>query len=173
MAHRLVYVMGDVFIFDIDGCIMPNIFPLIKDTQMEDDRITQDILKKASNISLFPEFIEFYKQNCAKCLAVYFITGRKRKYYEKITESQLQPLKNYKNYIIKYFPDNKPHILKEYFHWKAKTIKNIMNQWSKSSVRFHIYDDLEELFHLITKEVPPIVRNYNCKLIQEQGDWIR
>jgi len=172
MAHRLVYVMGDVFIFDIDGCIMPNIFPLIKDTQMEDNRITQDILKKASNISLFPEFIEFYKQNCAKCLAVYFITGRKRKYYGKITESQLQPLKNYKNYIIKYFPDNKSHILNEYFQWKAKIIKNIMNQWSQDSARFHIYDDLEDLFPIIFEKISATSKDYKCKLIQEQGDWI-
>ena len=172
MAHRLVYVMGDIFIFDIDGCIMPNIFPLIKESKKVDERINQEIVKRASDISLFPEFIEFYKQNCTKSLAVYFITGRKQKYYGKITESQLRPLKIYKNYTIKHFPDNKPHILKKYFLWKAKTIKDIMNQWSHDSVRFHIYDDLKEIFYLITKEVPPIVRNYNCKLIQEQGDWI-
>ncbi len=172
MTHRLSYVMGDVFIFDIDGCIMPNIFPLIKESKTDGGHISQEIVKKASDISLFPEFIEFYKQNCAQCQAVYFITGRKRKYYGKITESQLEPLKIYKDYIIKHFPDNKPHILKEYFHWKAKNIKDIMNQWSQDSVRFHIFDDLIDLFPIISKEILPIVKNFNCQLIQEKDDWI-
>lgn len=149
MAHRLVYVMGQIFIFDIDGCIMPNIFPLNKETKKDDDSLNQKLVKRASDISLFPEFIEFYKKNCVESLAVYFITGRKQKYYGEITESQLKPLKLYKNYIIKHFPDNKPHILKEYFHWKAKTIKDIMNQWSQDSVRFHMYDDLEDLCPII------------------------
>lgn len=172
MAHRLVYVMGDIFIFDIDGCIMPNIFPSINGTKIDEEYINQEIEKKALNISLFPEFIEFYKKNCVKSLAVYFITGRKQKYYGKITELQLTHLKIYKEYIIKHFPDKNLHILKEYFQWKAKTIKDIMNQWSQDSTRFHIYDDLEDLFPIILKEIPTIDSDYKCKIIQGQEDWI-
>ena len=172
MELRLEFSMSDIFIFDIDGCIMPNVFPIIKDAKNENKTINQENVKEVSKLSLFPEFIEFYKRNCRDSLAVYFLTGRKQNYYGKITESQLKPLKIYKNYIIKHFPDKKSHDLKEYFHWKTKTIKNIMNQWSQDSVRFHIYDDLEELFPLIIKEISAIVRNYDCKLIQEQGDWI-
>lgn len=164
--------MGDIFIFDIDGCIMPDIFPLINETKKNNEHINQEIVSKASDISLFPEFIEFYKRNCAKSLAVYFITGRKQKYYGKITESQLKPLKIYKDYIINHFPDNKQHILNEYFHWKAKTIKEIINQWSHDSIRFHIYDDLEDLFPIISKEISLGIRDFSCKLIQEQNDWI-
>ena len=56
--------MGDVFIFDIDGCIMPNVFPLITESKKDDENINQEIVKRASDVSLFPEFIEFYKKNC-------------------------------------------------------------------------------------------------------------
>jgi len=76
-------------------------------------------------------------------------------------------------HIIKYFPDNKSHILNEYFHWKAKIIKNIMmNQWFQDSARFHIYDDLEDLFPIIFEKISATSKDYKCKLIQEQGDWI-
>lgn len=171
MELRLEVSMSDIFIFDIDGCIMPNAFPIIKDAKNENDAKNQEILKKASKLSLFPEFIEFYKKNCAKSLAVYFITGRKQKYYGKITESQLKPLKIYKNYLIKHFPDNKSHNIKEYFHWKANAIKRIINQWPQDLVRFHIYDDLKDLFPIIFQKISPKIKNYKCRLIQKQLDW--
>lgn len=164
--------MGDVFIFDIDGCIMPNIFPVIEEVQNDKEIINKKIIKKAFYISVFPEFVEFYKKNCVESLAVYFLTGRKQKYFRKITESQLKPIENYKNYIIKYYPDKKPHTLKQYFNWKVNSIKQIMNQWAQDFVRFHIYDDLEDLFPFIFREISPDNRNYKCKMIQGRTDWI-
>jgi len=166
------FSMVDIFIFDIDGCIMPDIFPNIKEIQIDNKIIEFEYKKKASNVSLYPEFIEFYKKNCTNSLAVYFLTGRKQKYYGRITQSQLKPLKIYKHYSIKHFPDNKPHISKEYFHWKAKTIKGIMNQWFHDSVRYHIYDDVEDIFPFIFREIPHVEGEYNCNLIQEQDDWV-
>lgn len=172
MELRLEVSMGDIFIFDIDGCIMPNVFPIIKDAKNENETINHEILNKASKLSLFPEFIKFYKRNCVKSLAVYFLTGRKKKYYKQLTEKQLEPIKSYKNYLIEYFPDDKPYTLKKYFKWKANSIKHIMNQWTQDFVRFHIYDDLKELFPIIFQEISPKIKDYNCKLIQKQTDWI-
>lgn len=173
MAYRLVHIMGDIFIFDIDGCIMPNIFSTVDKTKMDDETIIQSRIDRFTDISLFPEFVEFYRKNCTVSLAVYFITGRKRKDYGKITEFQLTPLKIHKDYKIKHFPDKKPHILKVYFHWKAKIIKSIMEKWFKDSIRFYIYDDLEDLFPIIFKEIPAVNNDYKCKLIQGQEDWIQ
>ena len=172
MEYRTILSMGNIFIFDIDGCIMPDIFPNIKEVKNDNKAINHEIKKKSSSISLFPEFIEFYKSNCLESLAVYFLTGRKQKYYGKITETQLKPIKIFKDYIIKYFPDNRALILEEYLQWKAKNIKDIMNQWFQDSVRFHIYDDLNDLFLRISREISPILREYNFKLIRKQADWV-
>jgi len=113
MEPKTNFSMIDIFIFDIDGCIMPDIFPNIKEIKIDNKIADHEYTKKASNVSLFPEFIEFYKKNCPNSLAVYFLTGRKQKYYGRITQSQLKPLKIYKRYSIKHFPDNKPHISKD------------------------------------------------------------
>lgn len=171
MELRFVYNMGDIFIFDIDGCIMPNIFPLVEEIQNDFEIKNQEIIKKVSNLSLYPEFIEFYKNNCKNSLSVYFVTGRKTKYYKTITETQLKPIRIYKNYFIKFFPDNKSRDLKEYFKWKVNILKDIINHWSDDIVKFHIYDDFKALFPLISKEISPQTNDYNCNLIQEQADW--
>jgi len=171
MVYRITFSMGNIFIFDIDGCIMPNIFPFVKDIKIENEINNQEIIKKASNLSLFPEFIEFYKRNCRDSLAVYFLTGRKQKYYGKTTEKQLKPIRIYKNYIIKHYPDKKTYTLTEYFQWKVDNIKEIIIKWLSYDVKFHIFDDLEDLFPILFREIPHIATEYNCKLIQEQSDW--
>jgi len=163
--------MGDVFIFDIDGCIMPDIFSTDKKSITSNNNSNRENVKIISQLSLYPEFLKFYKNNCTKSLAVYFLTGRKQTAYGNITEKQLRPLQFYKNFVIKYYPEEKPHKLKEYFRWKAESIKAIMNQWNQDFLRFHIYDDLEDLFPIIFQEISPKIKDYNFQLIQTQADW--
>lgn len=71
------YLMGEVFIFDIDGCIMPNIFFIHDKSIKSTNNSNQKNIKNISKLSLYPEFIGFYKINCSRSLAVYFLTGRK------------------------------------------------------------------------------------------------
>ena len=161
MELQLRCMVSNVFIFDIDGTIMLNQFSLERKTA----------LNQISQLSLYPEFIEFYKTYCSKSLAVYFLTGRKQRNYGFITEEQLRPLRRYKEFTIKYYPDDKPHELEEYFIWKASSIKEFMNQWNNNVVRFHIYDDLEGLFPFIFQKIPSKVHFYTLNLIQAQVDW--
>ena len=152
---------SNIFIFDIDGTVMPNLFNLRSKT----------LVNQIFQLSLYPEFVEFYKNHCPKSVAVYFITGRKQKDYGMITEKQLRPLKRYKEFTITYFPEDKPHELEEYFIWKASSIKKIMNQWNNEITRFHIYDDLEGLFPVIFQKISSKVHFYTLNLIQAQVDW--
>ena len=143
MRFQQEYMPSNIFIFDIDGTVMPNLFTLNSKTP----------LNQISQLSLYPEFVRFYKNYCPKSLAVYFITGRKQRDYGMITEKQLGLLKRYKEFTIMYYPEDKPHELEEYFIWKATSIKEIMNQWNSEIVQFHIYDDLEGLFPVIFQKI--------------------
>jgi len=47
-----------------------------------------------------------------------------------------------------------------------------MNQWFHDPARYHIYDDVEDLFPIIFQEIPRVEGDCNCNLIQEQDDWV-
>jgi hypothetical protein len=163
MELQLGYMASNVFIFDIDGCIMPNVFSLKEKTSVH----------ALSLLSLYPEFVEFYKQCCPGSLAIYFLTGRKQTEHGEITEEQLKPLRSHKEFTIIYYPKNKSHNPEEYFQWKADSIKAIMNQWDNPKVRFNVYDDLEGLFPVLHRKVSRNLKDYRIMLIQSRADWIK
>jgi hypothetical protein len=163
MELQLRYMASNAFIFDIDGCIMPNVFSLTGKTS----------LHALSLLSLYPEFIEFYKQCCPGSLAIYFLTGRKKAEHGVITEEQLKLLRRHKEYTILYYPEDKSHNPDEYFQWKANSIKTIMNQWDNPKVRFNVYDDLEDLFPILLRRISPNLKDYRLQLIQSRADWIK
>ena len=161
MELQQSYMASNVFIFDIDGCIMPNVFSLKEKTSVH----------ALSLLSLYPEFFEFYKQCCSGSLAIYFLTGRKQAEHGEITEEQLKPLRNHEEFIIMYYPEGKSHIPEEYFQWKADSIKAIINRWDDGTVKFNVYDDLEGLFPILRRKVSQRLNNYRIQLIQSKTDW--
>ena len=163
MELQQSYMASNVFIFDIDGCIMPNVFSLTEKTPGQ----------ALSLLSLYPEFVEFYKQCCQGSLAIYFVTGRKEAEHGEITEEQLKPLRSYEEYTVLYYPEGKAHDPDEYFQWKTGSIKVIMNQWDNGKVKFNVYDDLEDLFPILNREISPKLRDYHVQLIQSRADWIK
>lgn len=163
--------MKDIYIFDIDGCIMPNRFQNFTEAMDLSENLNHIIKDKITNLSLFPEFLEFFKLNCVKSSAIYFITGRKQKEYGKITERQLGPLKKYKNFLLKFYPDDKPYIKKEYFNWKYNTITRIIEYHHNDFENIHIYDDFEDVIFKL-REISTLNHKIHCNLIQKQRDWI-
>ena len=163
MELQLRYMALSVFIFDIDGCIMPNLFSLTGKTSVH----------SLSLLSIYPEFVEFYKQCCPRSQAIYFLTGRKQAEHGEVTEEQLKPLRNHEDFTILYYPEGKFHDPNEYFEWKANSIKAIMNQWDNPKVRFYVYDDLEELFPILLRNISPKLKDYRLQLIQSRADWIK
>jgi len=163
--------MTDIYIFDIDGCIMPNRFQNFTEDSDNSDIFKNDIKDEVARLSIFPEFVEFYKHNCVNSLAVYFITGRKRKEYSKVTEQQLSSLRKFKQYSLKYYPDDKSHIKKDYFIWKFDMISNIISQYRHISENFYIYDDFKDIIFKL-KDFNFLNQKIHCNLIRAKTDWI-
>jgi len=163
--------MADIYIFDIDGCIMPNLFQNFTEESDNTDTLNNDIKKELARLRMFPEFIEFYRRNCIKSLAVFFITGRKRKEYGKVTEKQLSPLRKFKPYSLKYYPDDKSHIKQDYFLWKFEMITTIIHQYRDVSEKFYIFDDFKDIIFKL-KDLLFLNQNIHCNLIQANTDWI-
>jgi hypothetical protein len=159
--------MANVYIFDIDGCIMPNLFQNFG----EDVDELPSFKDAVTNLRIFPEFLDFYKRNCANSLAVYFITGRTRKEYGRATQRQLRPLKQYQAYLLKFYPNDKPHVKKEYFKWKYDNITQIIGQHRIDAENIHIYDDFEDIIFQL-REIRSLKFKVHCNLIRKQKDWL-
>ena len=163
--------MSDIFIFDIDGCIMPNLFQNFTEDTSLSDTLNYNIKDQVARLCIFPEFLDFYKCYCGHSLAVYFITGRKENQYGKITKQQLLPLKKYKTFDVKFYPDEKYHVKTEYIDWKFNLISKIINQNHIHCESVHIYDDFEDLIFRL-KDFTSLHQNIYCNLIQKNSDWI-
>lgn len=135
-----------VYIFDCDGCIMPNLFqnyPLKEQSQKEREIIINDVIKNGLNTKLFPNFIRYYSKNCVNHTVI-FITGRQRSEFKELTEKQLEPLKSINPHlIIDYYPKNRSHNPKEYFSWKINVIRMYIND---ERTKYLIFDDLDNYF---------------------------
>ena len=154
----------EIYIFDIDGCIMP---PIISNFNEDDDdksreKIINEIVDNGSKIKLHKDFVKYYKRNCERSESVIFITGRKKSGFGKLTESQLKPLNKIKRYRVIYFPERKLHESDVYFEWKIKKVKELINRNGKIQYKDHskarffkIFDDMDEYFPKI-KELSEI-----------------
>ena len=163
--------MADIYIFDIDGCIMPNLFQNFTEAMDISENLNYKFEDNITNLRIFPEFVDFYKRNCSNSLAVYFITGRKQAEYGTITELQLYPLKKYKNFFLEFYPEDKSHFKKEYFDWKYYIINGIIDYYNRDSENIHIYDDFEDII-IKLMEISALNQKIHCNLIQKQTDWI-
>jgi len=171
--------MRDIYIFDIDGCIMPPIF-----SNFIGDESRKNIVKKAitngNNIELFPGFIKFYKKYCNNAESIFFITGRKRSEFGRLTENQLKSLSSTKKFHIIYYPEKKSHKIKKYFSWKVKEIKKIIRSMvrtkslrnsSEKNIKFNIFDDLNEYFPKIKDFLDISGGQIQLSLIENEDSW--
>lgn len=151
----------NMFIFDIDGCILPSIFPkLLKKNQTpnEQDQIIKDINEGGYKIGLYPNFIEFYFKNCSRKL-VYFVTGRKRSNFEKLTYHHLSALQ-YEN--IYFYPEDGAYEEESYLKWKLETIRDLL----QIGHFHHVFDDMNGYF-----ETLKTVHGCRCYQVQNEKDW--
>ena len=159
------YCRKEVYIFDIDGCIMPNIFNEIN-FFLYFLKKANKLNKRATQIQIYPSFVKYYKKHCKKAELVVFLTGRKFSEFGEITRKQLKKLENFKNFNLIFYPESKKHQLKEYLKWKTQNILDIinnkisiqnMNSERKMEYDFRIFDDISGYFRdlkKITKELP-------------------
>lgn len=172
--------MKEVYIFDIDGCVMPPIFTNYSNSEPRKN-IVKEVIKNGNHVKLFPSFIEFYKKHCTHAESIFFITGRKYSEFGKLTEEQLQILTEIKNFHVIYYPERKTHKIKKYFTWKIKEIKDIINniikskssyENSKEKDNFNIFDDLNDYFPKIRKFGDKWRIQIHLTLIESENNWI-
>ena len=171
--------------FDIDGTIMKNIFPSLKKGKAanEDKNTIEELRNKLNKLSLFPEFVEYYRASKDKSLYNFFITGRKANLFSDITKKQLEPLQAIKPYTLPcYYPDNKKLTHEKYYQFKITAISHIVIELLKKhsiDVEIRIFDDdnflFEEIYHQILSEMEKneIEKNlsYMTHQIIVEEDW--
>lgn len=152
-----------IFTFDIDGCILPSIFPrLLKRNQIkeEQDQLIKKINEKGYQVELYPKFVEFYFENCNLNDLVYFVTGRKRSNFEKLTYHHLSAL-HYENII--FYPEDGPYTLEFYLNWKFDAIlKIILNNGF-----CYVFDDEKGYFNRLS------FFNCMCFIANSNNAWNR
>ncbi|MFX1329107.1 MAG: hypothetical protein ACFE91_13350 [Promethearchaeota archaeon] len=171
--------MREVYIFDIDGCIMPPIFSNFNRNGSR-KTIVKEVIKNGNNVSLYPDFIKFYEKNCIQAESIYFITGRKESEFGKLTEDQLQRLTNIKPFQVIFYPEVKRYKIHKYIAWKEKKVKeiimNIVNQSrfiknSQENVIINIFDDINDYFHRIQEYKNRFKIQIRTNCIDSENGW--
>jgi len=171
--------MREIYIFDIDGCVMPPIFSNFNSNETR-KIIVKEVIKNGNNVNLYPVFIKFYEKYCIQSESVFFITGRKKSEFGKLTENQLQPLANIKLFQVIYYPEGKSHKIQKYFAWKVKEVKEIIknamknkrfNESSNENINFNIFDDMNEYFPRIREFKDTYSVNIHLTLIDKENSW--
>ncbi len=175
--------MNEVYIFDIDGCIMPPIISNFDENGEPREKIVNEAKNIGRKIKLFSNFINYYAKSCKRAKSVFFITGRKYSEFGKLTESKLNLLKRLRAFQIIFYPEGKVHESDEYFEWKSdrvqKIINNHINRNNRNSVDkdyrdntvFHIFDDMNDYFPKIKEFSETIGLEVNLSLITGEKSW--
>ncbi len=173
-------MLKEIYIFDIDGCVLSQVFPNIYDNNTASEEFIKEALKKSEDIILFEEFVKFYQENCITAYQVFFITGRQKCYFGEVTEKQLSSLKNMRNFEIIYYPEDKSHTIENYFIWKVERVEEIFKKYSiafknngdsRNELIFKIFDDMTEYFNDINKLAQNLELKIFLKPIKNPEDW--
>lgn len=172
--------MKEIFIFDMDGCVLPSMFPNIHDNGQSREEIIKEVLENGYKTSLFLEFIEFYETHCKAAESIFFMTGRQKSDLGELTETQLSPLKEIKPFQIIFYPEGKAHVAKEYFDWKVNHLGEIFNNYInpelpnenfKDKYSFKIFDDMPDYFPRVKEIADSQGVNITLRAIKGSEDW--
>jgi len=171
--------MREVYIFDIDGCVMTPIFSNFEKDEAR-EKIVGEAVYNGNGIKLFPDFVNYYRKYCVQAELIYFITGRKKSEFGSLTNKQLHPLVDIKRFNVIYYPETKSHKKRKYFAWKAKIIKDIIKDTynkeqfgisNKENYIFNIFDDLNNYFPKIRKFGEKQNIQIHLALIENENNW--
>ena len=172
--------MKEIFIFDMDGCVLPSMFPNIHDNGRSREELIKKVLENGDRTRLFPEFIDFYETHCKTAKSIYFMTGRQKSDLGELTATQLSPLKAIKPFQIIFYPESKSHAEKEYFDWKVARMGEIFKKYinadlgdanSKTNYSFKIFDDMPDYFPRVKEMARNQGLNITLRATKGPGDW--
>jgi len=144
------------------------------------EKIVGDAVHNGNSIKLFPDFVKYYSKYCVQEKSIYFITGRKKSEFGRLTDNHLRPLVDIKPFKVIYYPEAKPHKIRKYFNWKAKGIKTIIkntnnkkhfNVYMKEDFTFNIFDDMNEYFSKIRKFGDKQNIQIHLTMIENENSW--
>ena len=161
--------MREVYIFDIDGCIMAPIFPESNNEETR-EKIVGDAVHNGNGLKLFPDFVKYYRKYCVQAESIFFITGRKRSEFGRLTDNHLRPLVDIKPFKVIYYPEAKSYKIRKYLNWKAKTIKTIIKS-TTNKMHFNIFDDMNEYFSKIRKFGDNRDTQIHLTMIENENSW--
>ena len=171
--------MREVYIFDIDGCVMAPIFSNFEKDEPR-EKIVGEAVHNGNGIKLFPDFVNYYRNCCVKAESIFFITGRKKSEFGSLTDKHLRPLVEIKRFNVIYYPEAKSHKKRKYFNWKAKRVKEIIkninneklfNTPNRENLVFNIFDDLNNYFQKIRKFGDKRDIQIHLTLIENENNW--
>ena len=162
-------MMREVYIFDIDGCVMSPIFSDFTNDETR-EKIVGDAVHNGNGIKLFPDFVNYYKKYCVRAESIFFITGRKKSEFGSLTDNHLRPLVNIKLFKVVYYPEAKQHKIRKYFNWKAKSIKAIIKS-TNNKKHFNIFDDMNDYFSKIRKFGDKQHIQIHFTMIENENSW--
>lgn len=171
---------NSIFLIDIDGCILPNLFTNYGWAKKQDqDIVIKEVNEKGKDVRLFPNFIEYYRVICKDAQKIYFITGRQEAPFRNLTLINLKALWDLQyDFTIIWYPPDRKHTSKKYFKWKTNTIKTLIKGYTKTSAKyglknsFYIYDDLSKYFPKIIKYTNRHKIKCLCLKKDCNEDWI-
>ena len=161
--------MREVYIFDIDGCIMAPIFPESNNEETR-EKVVGDAVHNGNGLKLFPDFVKYYRKHCVQAESIFFITGRKKSEFGRLTDNHLRPLVNIKPFKVKYYPEAKSYKIRIYLNWKAKTIKTIIKS-TTNKMHFNIFDDMNDYFSKIRKFGDNRDSKIHLTMIENENSW--
>ena len=156
--------MNKIFIFDIDQCILDSVFPnLLPSNQHPDaqEQVVREVNEKGWNIELYPEFLRYYYNNCGVNDEVYFVTGRQKHRFDKLTYHQLAEL-HYEDII--FYPKAGLYQKDLYLTWKCSTIQKLL----KKGHEHYIFDDHNDYFKDIDPQQKYKIHFFKCA---RDEDW--
>ena len=168
--------MNEVYIFDIDGCIMPPIISNFDENGEPREKMVNEARKIGLKLGLFSNFINYYEKSCKHAISVYFITGRKKSEFGKLTESKLSLLKQLRAFHIVYYPESKLHKSQEYIEWKTNIVQKIIKRNTNdknygNNIVFHIFDDMNDYFPSLKELSETNGLEVNFSLIKGEKSW--
>jgi len=132
--------MNRLFIIDIDGCILNDIF-----INFDNIMTVKEIRDKLKKEKIFDMFFDFVYNQIGKNDEIIFISGRKENELGKITRKQFKPLDNMRiKYRIIYFPESLEVNKNNYYWFKVLNCNNLILKHSEK--RIIVIDDNDYWF---------------------------
>jgi len=157
----------NMFIFDIDGCIMPSLFPNLKAQDPEErDALIKKVIQKGVGMKPYSSFSRFLKNNVRHDDLIYFVTGRQESSFGNLTRHQLVKY----IYLTKtlpeiiFYPEHGTYEEKSYLKWKHETIRDLL----QIGYFHHVFDDMNGYFDPLEN-----VHGCKCYQVQDEKDWDR